>query len=122
MKTTHLYIVFAVVAITGRLSAQQPGKDAALAIKGLDPVALVTGKEMAGDKAIALDRGGFRYLFASNDNRAMFEREPARFEIQNKGYCGAMPGVKGNPALFAVVKGRIFVFGSADCRAAFTSE
>jgi YHS domain-containing protein len=110
-------------------SGRQPPDPAApkkaaveLALKGLDPVALTNGKEVPGDKAIALERGAFRYLFATDESRKQFERDPSRYEIQLKGECAAMPGVKGNPELFAVVKGRIYVFGSAACRAAFTAE
>jgi putative intracellular protease/amidase/YHS domain-containing protein len=110
-----------------RLPGQQPGAAAPgataseLSLKGLDPVLLVGGKEVAGDKAIALERGGLRYLFTSNETRGEFERDPSRYEVQMKGDCAAMPGVRGNPELFAVVKGRIYIFGSTDCRAAFTA-
>lgn len=124
-----LLLVTLVAVLTGfvRLSAQQPATPPKAtppepALKGLDPVALVGGQEVAGDPANALERGGFRYLFASGDNRKQFERDPSRYEIQMKGDCAAMPGVKGNPDLFAVVKGRIYVFGSADCRASFAAE
>lgn len=124
-----LAALFAVtVAGHVRLSGQQPGTAlpkataSVLALKGLDPVALVGGKEVAGDKTITLERGGFRYLFTSDENRKQFERDPSRYEVQLKGDCAAMPGVKGNPELFAVVKGRIYLFGSTDCRTAFPAE
>jgi putative intracellular protease/amidase/YHS domain-containing protein len=104
------------------LSGQQPDAPPEPALNGLDPVALVSGKELPGDKSLATQRGGFRYLFATDENRKTFEREPARYEIQRNGECAAMAGVRGNPGLFAVVKGRIYLFGSPACRTSFTAE
>jgi YHS domain-containing protein len=117
-----LVLTLLAVLVAGhvRLSGQQPNPEPAL--KGLDPVALTGGKELPGDKALALERGGLRYLFATDANRKTFAREPARYEIQKNGQCAAMPGVQGDPSLFAVVKGRIYIFGSPDCRTAFTAE
>jgi putative intracellular protease/amidase/YHS domain-containing protein len=108
-----------------RSAAQAPANGEAAAepaLKGLDPVALAGGKEVPGDRAIALDRNGYRYLFATEENRKRFEGDPTRYEIQRDGHCGAMPGVKGDPGLFAVVKGRVYLFASPGCRAAFTAE
>src|SRR5262245_46453247 len=119
---TRLSAIILVLVTLFALAAAQPKKETEPALKGLDPVALVAGKEVAGDKAIAVDHNGFRYLFATAESRKQFEKDPARYEIQLKGDCAAMPGVKGNPDLFAVVKGRIYVFGSPECRAAFTAE
>lgn len=93
-----------------------------VALKGLDPVSLTKGKETPGDKAHTLTHKGHRYHFASADNRKEFEREPTRYAIQLDGHCGAMPGVKGDPNLFAVVGGRIYVFGTTACRTAFTAN
>jgi YHS domain-containing protein len=73
------------------------------ALKGLDPVAF-TNARTPGERTVALERNGYRYLFASDENRKQFEREPSRYEIQQNGHCGAMPGVKGDPDLFAVVR------------------
>src|SRR5262245_20296430 len=55
------------------------------ALKGLDPVALTKGKQVPGDKALALTHNGYRYLFATQENRKAFEREPARYRIQLDG-------------------------------------
>jgi putative intracellular protease/amidase/YHS domain-containing protein len=99
-----------------------PTAAAKLALKGLDAVALINGKEEAGDPAITVERAGYLYRFSSDQNRKEFENDPARFEIQMKGDCAAMPGVEGKPELFAIVNGRIYIFGSTECRVRFAAE
>jgi putative intracellular protease/amidase/YHS domain-containing protein len=91
-------------------------------LKGLDPVALAKGKELAGNKDITSTKNGFRYQFATEENRKTFEREPGRYSIQLDGHCAAMPSAQGDPDLFAVVKGRIYVFGTPECRDNFTAN
>ncbi|HEX4953093.1 MAG TPA: hypothetical protein VF017_06835 [Thermoanaerobaculia bacterium] len=89
-------------------------------LEGLDPVLLTEGKEVDGDPALTVTRGGFRYSFASAETCARFEAEPTRYEIQLEGFCARMGGLtRGNPDLFAVHAGRIYLFGSAGCRTRF---
>jgi putative intracellular protease/amidase/YHS domain-containing protein len=92
------------------------------ALTGLDPVALVNGDERSGDPSMFVEHEGFRYLFSSDENRTAFQNDPARYQIQLNGNCGAMPEVAGNPDLFAVVRGKIYVFGSPSCRTSFTAN
>jgi len=93
-------------------------------LKGLDPVALTEGKEVAGDPDRAIDRDGFRYFFASDENRAKFEADPKRFEIQFGGSCARMGPMSSVCKMdhFAVHDGRIYVFASADCRKGFLAD
>jgi len=89
-------------------------------LEGLDPVMLAQGKEVQGELKISVTRGGFRYLFATEANKAAFEKDPARYEIQLGGHCARMgPTVGGNPDLFAVYQGRIYIFGSDNCKKLF---
>jgi YHS domain-containing protein len=89
-------------------------------LEGLDPVMLVQGKEVQGDLKISVTRGTFQYLFASAENKAAFEKDPARYEIQLEGACARMGApVTGNPDLYTVHQGRIYIFGSADCKKRF---
>lgn len=91
-----------------------------VALEGLDPVMLVEGKESLGKTSITVTRGSFQYFFASEDNRAKFQGEPERYEIQLGGACARMgPQVGGNPDLFSVHNGRIYIFGSSDCKQNF---
>jgi len=91
-----------------------------VALEGLDPVLLVEGRESLGKTSITVTRGNFQYFFSSEDNRAKFQREPERYEIQLGGACARMgPQVGGNPDLFSVHNGRIYIFGSNDCKQNF---
>lgn len=100
--------------------AQSNGPDAVPVLEGLDPVMLVQGKEVQGNLKITVTRGNFEYMFASETNKATFEKDPARYEIQLNGACARMgPLVNGNPDLYTVYKGRIYIFGSGDCKTRF---
>lgn len=101
-------------------SGQSQSPQATPVLEGLDPVMLVKGKEVQGELNITVTRGQFQYLFASEESKAAFEKEPARYEIQLGGACARMgPPVAGNPDLFAVHKERIYIFGSANCKTVF---
>lgn len=95
----------------------------AVPLEGLDPVMLTRGKEVQGDEQFAVKRGGFRYLFSGAETKAAFEREPRRYEIQLGGTCAKMgPTVQGNPDLFTVHDGLIYIFGSPACLTAFKAS
>jgi YHS domain-containing protein len=87
-----------------------------IAIEGLDPVLLVQSKEVQGQNEIRAVHGGLAYLFASTDSKARFAAEPGRYAVQLAGACARMgaPTV-GNPDLYTVHEGRIYLFGSGDC-------
>jgi putative intracellular protease/amidase/YHS domain-containing protein len=93
-----------------------------VALTGFDPVLLVEGKEAKGRPEISASREGFRYLFANAANKAKFEKDPRRYEIQFHGQCARMPGAPADPDLFTVYKGRIYAFGSEDCRDTFLQQ
>jgi YHS domain-containing protein len=107
-------------AFAGRTYAQQqPLLDA---LEGLDPVLLTQGKEAQGEMDITVTRGQFRYMFANAANKAAFEKDPARYEIQLNGACARMGApVQGNPDLYAAHKGRIYIFGSDNCKTLFVA-
>ena len=107
-------------ALAGRTSAQQqPPIDA---LEGLDPVLLAQGKEAQGEMSITVTRGQFRYMFATAANKAAFEQEPSRYEIQLNGACARMGApVQGNPDLYALHQGRIYIFGSDNCKKLFVA-
>src|ERR1044072_4431619 len=99
-------------------STQKP--EAVIPLEGLDPVMLVQGKEVQGLEKLFVIRGRFQYLFATPENKATFEKDPTRYEIQLEGTCARMgPSTGGNPDLFTIYKERIYVFGSADCKKKF---
>jgi YHS domain-containing protein len=85
-------------------------------LQGLDPVVLVTGKEVFGKSALAVVHDGLMYVFATAENKAAFEKSPERYAVQQHGACARMGGtVTGNPELFTVHEGRIYLFGSEEC-------
>lgn len=94
------------------------------ALRGLDPVRLAKGEEVQGLASLAVERGGYRYHFASAADRQAFQSDPERYEIQLKGACafmaghGAPPG-SGDPDRFYVHRGRIYIFASENCRDSF---
>jgi YHS domain-containing protein len=86
-------------------------------------VLLVQGTETPGEANYSLTRGNFEYRFASPENKAKFEKEPGRYEVQLNGMCAYMGApVLGNPERFAVYEGRIYVFGTESCRKEFFAD
>jgi len=92
-----------------------------LALKGLDPVALVDGREEMGKPEIVATNGGLRYQFVSEPNRVRFTADPAKFSIQNT-TCLVVPGAPIDPSLFAVHNHRIYAFATGDCVERFKSQ
>lgn len=95
-------------------------RETVIPLEGLDPVLLAQGKEVQGDMKFTVTRGQFQYMFASAENKATFEKDPARYEIQLDGHCARMGSpTHGNPDLYTVHNGRIYIFGSEECQTAF---
>lgn len=88
-----------------------------------DPVALVRdGKDIGGSALITEKREGFRYFFASHENRTEFLKEADRYEIQLGGACGSMGALSGlaqSTKIYSVVDGRLYLFSSEGCRSGF---
>jgi len=134
MLNTSLALVALMLAVAGGPAAARrvapataaqtsQADEAVVPLEGLDPVLLSRGQEKQGDEQFSVRRGRFRYLFASAETKAAFEREPSLFEIQLDGSCARMgPNVRGNPDLYLVHKGRIYLFGSPACVAAFKAR
>lgn len=92
------------------------GKDG-LAIEGYDPVAYFPeggGKPAKGAKDLELRHRGVLYRFATKENRALFEKSPARFEPAYGGWCAyAMAQgeqVEVDPKSFLVTGGELTLF------------
>lgn len=99
-----------------------PGLTAAgapLGLHGADPVALLDhGKNIGGLAAQTAIHDGVAYYFASEENRLVFEANPARYMVQNGGFCtfGVSVNKKfdGDPNFAAVVDGKLYVFLSEE--------
>jgi YHS domain-containing protein len=97
------------------------GEDRALMLHGNDPVAYFTdGKAVAGSPAIKADVDGVTYRFASEEHRRMFVADPAKYAPQYAGFCasGAPYALKAaiGADVFAIVDGRLYLFGSPRSR------
>ena len=112
------FLLIIVLSLTA--TAQSSVSETLIPLEGLDPVMLSQGKEVQGDLKYKVTRGRFEYLFASEDNKATFEKDPSKYEIQLDGHCARMGApTTGNPDLYAVHKGRIYIFGSEECQTLF---
>ena len=115
-----LLVVVLLACATAAVSAQASGPETVIPLEGLDPVMLSQGKEVQGDMKYKVTRGKFQYIFANAENKATFEKDPTRYEIQLDGSCARMGSpTTGNPDLYLVHNGRIYIFGSEECQIAF---
>lgn len=114
-----LLVLFFLFAGATSASAQSPRP--VLAIKGLDPVALASGKEVAGKESIGAIYGLFEYHFASEENRKEFLKDPQGHGVQFGGACGKMGPFSGmgSPDRYFVHAGKIYLFASEGCREGF---
>jgi YHS domain-containing protein len=61
--------------------------DAGVILQGYDPVSFRHGGALAGDPAITSRYHGAIYRFATAENKAAFEADPAAYEPAFGGYC-----------------------------------
>jgi YHS domain-containing protein len=87
-------------------------------LKGYDPVAYFKqGKAVRGNPSITSTYHGATYLFASKEDKAAFDKDPARYEPQYGGFC-AESMAKGkrrptDPSVFYIYKGKLYVCETA---------
>jgi YHS domain-containing protein len=83
-------------------------------LKGYDPVAYFKqGKAVKGDPKYSSNYGGAIYYFASADDKAEFDKSPAKYKPQYGGYC-ANAMMKGklhpiDPNVFYIYKNKLYV-------------
>jgi hypothetical protein len=100
------------------LAASAAGpQDAALSIKGYDPVAFFTdGHPVRGLPEFEFEWDDHVYRFASAEHREMFMADPVHYAPQFGNFC-AMALAKGevvvaNPENWLISDGKLYVFGS----------
>jgi hypothetical protein len=98
-----------------------------LAIYGIDPVAYFTKKKpTAGRGAFELRHAGAVWRFENEGNKAAFAADPDVYMPRFGGYdpVGVSRGVAtpGNPALWVVSGQRLYLFYTAEARAAFLAS
>src|SRR5215813_12028059 len=120
MFKSLLFIIVLLGCFTATARAQNTASETLIPLEGLDPVMLSQGKEVQGDMKYKITRGRFQYLFANEENKATFEKDPSKYEIQLEGHCARMGApTTADPDLYAVHNGRIYIFGSAECQTLF---
>jgi YHS domain-containing protein len=119
MKRFTLAAGCAALFVFVSLQAQAP--QTVEALDGVDTVLLLkTGKETFGKSAFKTTHGSLTYLFASAETKAEFDAAPDKYAVQMNGTCARMGGgTGGNPSNYAVLDGKIYVFGSDSCRTRF---
>jgi len=108
---------------TGAVNVDQSG----LALRGYDPVAYFdTGKPTMGVATLEATFDGARYLFATEEHRAAFLADPAKYVPQFGGFCsvGTSFGEKvdADPTTGKVVNDRLYVNYSAKAQALFDKD
>ncbi|MFM9883111.1 MAG: YHS domain-containing (seleno)protein [Burkholderiales bacterium] len=115
------FAVIALMAVTlagcgHRYAVMRDNQGADVMLLGHDPVAYFTvGKPMRGYPNIREDYDGVTFYFTSEENRAMFRANPAKYFPQYGAFCssGAAYGIKlgHDPTEFEIVDGKIYFFG-----------
>jgi putative intracellular protease/amidase/YHS domain-containing protein len=114
MKTMILGIVLA-----GASSFAGPPPPA---LKGLDPISLTQGKEVPGRAELRTQHGKFTYAFATKAHQQQFLADPDRYAIQGEGKCLHMNQMEGDPNLFKVVEGKIYLVANRNCLAGLKGD
>jgi YHS domain-containing protein len=99
------------------------GSDQRVMLEGHDAVAYFTRNDaVRGDPAIKLEHKGVIWRFASQANKAEFERAPEKYMPQFGGFCSnginyAIPwGGGGGPNTWRIYRGKLYVFGGQASR------
>lgn len=116
------FTLLLVAASCGAARAETPPP--VLALKGLDPVALVAGQETPGVESITATFGRFTYRFATEENKNAFLAKPEQHAVQFGGACGKMGPFSGtgSPNRWFIHEKRIYLFASEFCRDAFKTD
>jgi len=118
---------FAFAAILGAALAVQPAlafdpasarevnlDGQGLALGGYDPVAYFTlGKPVKGAESIVETYNGSRYIFADEEDRALFAKSPGKYVPEFGGFCSyaAAKGYKADadPQAWKIVGGKLYL-------------
>lgn len=85
-----------------------------VALDGYDPVSYVTaGQPTKGEAKIEATYNGALYHFVSQENREIFEKNPAKYAPAYGGYCGYAASIgkvrHANPQLWSIVDSELIV-------------
>ena len=106
------------------VNAVADGADSAVMLKGADLVAYFTqNKYVQGKPEIKSVYQGVTFRFSSAEHKALFDKEPMKYQPQYGGYCadGINYGIPwgGDADTWRMVGGKLYIFGGAGSRDAF---
>ncbi len=109
--------VFAAAGNADEINLKKPswlGGSFDYALDGYDTVAYFTeGKPVEGKESISTEYKGATWLFASEDNKAMFLADPEKYAPAYGGHCAWAAGVRkvapGSPKVWKIVDGRLYL-------------
>lgn len=136
IRALALTAVLLGLAGCGAITAQNPsgslrpvnavadGGDAGVMLKGADLVAYFTqDKYVQGSPEFKSDYQGVTFRFSSAANKALFDKEPTKYQPQFGGYCadGLVYGIPwgGDADTWRMVDGKLYIFGGAGSRDAW---
>ncbi len=93
-------------------------------LKGHDVVSYFTqNKHVMGQAQFSSVYEGITYQFASADHKALFDKEPQKYQPQYGGYCanGIVYGIPwgGDADSWRMIDGKLYIFGGAGSRDGF---
>jgi len=93
------------------------------ALEGFDVVSYFQGKPIHGDERFSCTWGNATWLFSSPENREAFLAGPEKFVPEFGGYCTKAISTgftaPGDPSVYAIRKGRLFIFSSETVKGEF---
>ena len=136
VRKLALAAVVVSLAGCGAITAQNPsgslrpvnavadGADAGVMLKGADVVTYFTqDKYVQGSPQFKSDYQGVTFRFSSAANKALFDKEPTKYQPQFGGYCadGLVYGIPwgGDADTWRMVDGKLYIFGGAGSRDAW---
>ena len=98
-----------------------------VAIQGYDPIAFFTdSRPVKGNPQFQSEYRGAKYYFVSAEHKAIFDKEPAKYEPQFGGYCayGASKGSRAPIKIEAwqIVNGRLLMQYDLDVKNRFNKD
>jgi YHS domain-containing protein len=98
-----------------------------VAVGGYDPVAYFTqGKPVKGSEDFTLQHEGATWRFASAENRATFEADPAKYAPQYGGYCAYAVAkgstAKAEPDAWTIHAGKLYLNFDRSVRAIWEKD
>jgi YHS domain-containing protein len=106
------------------VNAVAEGNDDRVMLKGADVVAYFTeNKYRQGSPQFTSTYEGIVFRFASAENKALFDRQPAKYLPEFGGYCtnGIAYGIPwgGDADIWKMINGRLYIFGGQASKDAF---